>query len=82
MRTSRAVEESNRAWLKGWRVAVLLALIFGEVATPTGDAISMLMLAIPTSGLYFAAVGVTLRRDHRVAKQATADDDENIVSES
>ena len=65
---------AGRTWLKGWRVAVLLAFVFGAVATPTGDAISMLVLAIPISALYFAAVGITLRHDHQVAKRAAAED--------
>jgi len=73
---------AGRTWLKGWRVAVLLAFVFGAVATPTGDAISMLVLAIPISGLYFAAVGITLRHDHQVAKRAAAEDAEDAASAS
>ena len=73
---------SGRTWLKGWRVAVLLAFIFGAVATPTGDAISMLVLAIPISGLYFAAVGITMRHDHQVAKRAAAEEAEDALSAS
>ena len=63
---------AGRTWLAGWRVAVLLAFVFGAVATPTGDAISMLVLAIPISGLYFAAVGVAIVLDRRKARRAAA----------
>jgi len=64
----------GRTWLTGWRVAVLLAFIFGAVATPTGDAISMLVLAIPISMLYFVAVGVAILLDRRAARRAAAAD--------
>ncbi len=64
----------GRTWLGGWRVAVLLSFVFGAVATPTGDAISMLVLALPITALYFIAVGVTLRIDRRAAKRAAAED--------
>jgi len=62
----------GRTWLTGWRVAVLVAFVFGAVATPTGDAISMLVLAVPITGLYFAAVGITLLHDRRSARRAAA----------
>ena len=56
---------AGRTWLGGWRVAVLLAFLFGAIATPTSDAISMLVLALPITALYFVAVGITLRLDRR-----------------
>ena len=64
----------GRTWFGGWRVAVLLSFAFGAIATPTGDAISMLVLAIPIVALYFIAVGVTIRIDKRAAKRAAAED--------
>ena len=67
---------SGRTWLNGWRVAVLVAFAFGAVATPTGDAISMLVLAVPITALYFVAVGITILHDRRAARRAVADDDE------
>lgn len=63
---------AGRTWLAGWRVAVLLAFVFGAVATPTGDLLSMLVLAIPITVLYFAAVGIAVVHDRRVAKRAAA----------
>ena len=57
-------------------VAVMLSFLFGAVATPTGDAISMLVLAIPITVLYFAAVGIGLvldrRRERRIATEDAA----------
>jgi sec-independent protein translocase protein TatC len=67
----------GRTWLHGWRVAVMLAFVFGAVATPTGDAISMLVLAIPITILYFAAVGVGLALDRRRARRLAAEDDDD-----
>lgn len=63
-------------WLHGWRVAVLLAFVFGAVATPTGDVLSMLVLAVPIMALYFVAVGIGVvidrRRDRRLAAEEAA----------
>lgn len=43
-----------------WRVAILVLMIFSAVATPTGDAFTMLMLGIPLTGLYLAS-GLIMR---------------------
>jgi len=57
---------SPRAWLKGWRWAVLTIFLFAAIATPTSDALSMLVLALPMTALYFGAIGVgALRRRKR-----------------
>lgn len=47
-----------RTWLKGWRWAVLLIFIFAAVMTPTPDAITMIVMALPMCGLYFGAIGI------------------------
>lgn len=61
-------------WAKGWRWAVLLVFVFAAIATPTPDAISMILLALPICGLYFGALGVCLLLDRRAARRAlTAD---------
>ena len=65
----------GRTWLHGWRVAVMLSFVFGAVATPTGDAVSMLVLAIPIAILYFVAVGIGLVLDRRRARRLAADDE-------
>ena len=55
-----------RVWLKAWRWAVLLIFIFTAVMTPTPDAITMTVMAIPMCGLYFGAIGIgALRARHR-----------------
>jgi sec-independent protein translocase protein TatC len=67
----------GRTWLHGWRLAVMLSFVFGAVATPTGDAISMLVLAIPITLLYFVAVTIGLLLDRRRARRLAAEEDED-----
>ncbi|NCT90721.1 twin-arginine translocase subunit TatC [Cellulomonas sp. APG4] len=52
-------------WLRGWRWAVLLVFVFAAFATPTPDAITMILLALPMCGLYFGAVGLCHVLDRR-----------------
>ena len=63
---------SGKAILKAWRAAVLIITLFTAIATPSADVLSMILLAIPMVVLYFAAVGVTLVHDRRVAKRDAA----------
>jgi len=63
---------SGKAILKGWRVAILVAVIFSALATPAADIVSMLMLAGILIVLFFAAAGVSLLFDRRKAKRDAA----------
>ena len=58
-----------RIMLKGWRIAVLLIFVFAAMMTPTPDAWTMLVLAMPMVGLFFAAVGVATILDRRRARR-------------
>lgn len=58
-----------RVMLQGWRIAVILNFVFAAMMTPTPDAWTMLALAAPMCGLYFAACGVATLVDRRRAKQ-------------
>lgn len=60
---------SGKAWLKGWRWAVLLITIFSAIMTPSPDALPMLIIGAPMILLYFMAVGICLLIDRRRAKQ-------------
>lgn len=60
-----------RVWLKGWRWAVLLIFIFTAVMTPTPDAVTMTVMAIPMCALYFGAIGIGALR----ARQRTRGDE-------
>jgi sec-independent protein translocase protein TatC len=70
----------GRTWLNGWRVAVMLSFLFGAVATPTGDVVSMLVLAVPITILYFIAVGIGILLDRRRARRL-ADEDAAFIAE-
>jgi sec-independent protein translocase protein TatC len=63
---------SGRDILKGWRVAILIASVFGALATPAADIVSMLMLAGILVVLYFAAAGVSVLFDRRRSKRDKA----------
>jgi sec-independent protein translocase protein TatC len=54
-----------RVMLKGWRIAVMLIFVFAAMMTPTPDAWTMLVLALPMVGLFYAAVGVSTLLDRR-----------------
>jgi len=58
-----------RIMLKGWRIAVILIFVFSAMMTPTPDAWTMLVLALPMVGLFYAAVGVSMLLDRRRARR-------------
>lgn len=66
----------GRTWGRGWRWAVLLVFTFAAIATPTPDALSMILLALPICALYFGALGICLlldrRKDRRAAELAAS----------
>jgi sec-independent protein translocase protein TatC len=41
---------------KNWRAAIVATSVIGAVATPSNDAFTMLMMAIPLAILYFASI--------------------------
>src|SRR5690606_18679814 len=45
----------SRVILGSWRIAALLIMVFAAVATPTGDAYTMLLLGVPLLVLYIVA---------------------------
>jgi len=63
----------GRAILKAWRVAVLICALFGAIATPAADVLSMLLLMVPMVVLYFLAVGISLLNDRRRRKRDAAE---------
>jgi sec-independent protein translocase protein TatC len=44
--------------LRSWRYAVIIITIASAVFTPSGDPVSMLILAAPLVAFYFMAIGV------------------------
>lgn len=61
-----------RTWLNGWRWAVVVAFTFAAIATPTPDAITMFVVAIPICVLFFAAIGVCQLHDRRLDRRLVA----------
>ncbi|MGX1702443.1 twin-arginine translocase subunit TatC [Microbacterium sp. NPDC055357] len=60
---------SGRAILRGWRVAVLIAVTFAAIATPPADVVTTLLLAGILILLFFAAAGLSMLFDRRNAKR-------------
>ena len=46
------------AWLHGWRVAMIVAVVFAAVASPSGDIATLAVLTSPIVFLYFSAIGI------------------------
>jgi sec-independent protein translocase protein TatC len=62
----------SKTILKGWRIAVLLVMVFAAIVTPTADIISMFALAIPIIALYFIAALIAHLHDRSVARRTEA----------
>jgi sec-independent protein translocase protein TatC len=63
---------SSKTILRGWRVAVLIIIVFAAIVTPSADVISMFVLALPIIALYFVAVLITHLHDRAVARRLDA----------
>lgn len=59
-----------RAMIKGWRVALMLILVFAAFATPDPSAWTMLALALPVFFLYWVAIGVSAIMERRRKRNA------------
>ncbi|GAB2691434.1 twin-arginine translocase subunit TatC [Microbacterium marinum] len=55
--------------MKGWRVAIVIATVFAGAATPAADIVSMLVLAVILTVLFFAAAGLSMLFDRRRRKR-------------
>jgi sec-independent protein translocase protein TatC len=64
---------SSKMILKSWRVIVLIVFVFGAIATPAPDALSMFFLVIPMLALFSAAWGICVLNDRRKKARAIAD---------
>lgn len=67
---------SARAFVKGWRVAILLIADFTAIATPAAAVFSMFLPAVPMVFLYVVAADVAWIYDRGVAKRTAALDAE------
>jgi sec-independent protein translocase protein TatC len=58
----------GRTWLAGWRWAIFLIFLFSAIMTPTPDAITMILVALPMCVLFFVAIGIAEIHDRRRAR--------------
>ncbi|PWD52467.1 twin-arginine translocase subunit TatC [Serinibacter arcticus] len=63
-------------WRKGWRWAIVGIFTFAAFATPSPDAVSMIIMAVPICGLYGIALLVCARIDRSRARREAAEDAE------
>ncbi|WP_431045266.1 twin-arginine translocase subunit TatC [Streptomyces sp. P1-3] len=56
---------TGKRMLSWWRFMVVGITVFAAVATPTGDPLTMSVLAAPIIVLYFGATGISLVNDRR-----------------
>lgn len=56
---------SGYAMMKWWRQIIMIVVVFGAVATPTGDPLNMMLLAGPMLILVFSAIGIARLIDKR-----------------
>jgi sec-independent protein translocase protein TatC len=66
---------SGRRMLGWWRGMVIGITVFAAVATPTGDPLTMSLLAAPIVFLYFLAMGICFFNDSRRSRRRAADPD-------
>ncbi len=59
-------------WAKGWRWAIVIAFAFAAVMTPTPDAWTMILVALPICGLYGVALGLCWLHDRRADRRQQA----------
>ncbi len=64
---------SGRAILRPWRVWIFGITVFTAAFTPTGDPLTMALLAVPLCAFYFIAGGIALVVDKRRAKRTLAE---------
>lgn len=63
----------GRTMLGWWRGIVMGSLVFGALATPTGDPVNMTILALPVAALVFVAIGIALLNDRRRRRRGVLD---------
>lgn len=63
----------SAARLRGWwRVIIFLIFVFAAVVVPTGDPLTMLVLAVPICLLFLAALGICSLHDRRKSRRSDA----------
>lgn len=60
---------SARAIIRGWRIALVVIVVFSAVVTPASDVMSMVFVGVPLCLLYAGAAMWTWAHDRRVARR-------------
>jgi sec-independent protein translocase protein TatC len=68
---------SGKSILRSWRIWIFGITLFTAAFTPTGDPLTMALLALPLCLFYFTAGGIALMVDRKRAKRAVALDGDN-----
>ncbi|WP_432488964.1 twin-arginine translocase subunit TatC [Kineococcus sp. SYSU DK018] len=66
------------AILKQWRIVVFLCFLFSAIFTPTPDALTMIVMAMPLIFLFFLAIGICLINDKRRRRNSGEPDFEHL----
>ena len=72
---------SANAIRRSWRWTVLAVFLFGAIATPTGDPISMMLLAGPMLLLILIAFGICLLNERRRARRSSEPDYDSLADD-
>ena len=67
-----------RSW---WRAIVFIIFVFAAVATPTGDPLTMTVLAVPICLLFFVALAVATIHDRTKAKRRAIEDPDSLLDD-
>lgn len=59
---------SARTLARSWRYAVVAIVLFSALATPSADAMSMFVVAVPMTALYAAALAIAVLHDRARAR--------------
>lgn len=73
----------GRTMLKAWRWVTLVCFCFTAVMVPTPDPFTMIFMALPMVGLYFAAVTIGFVHDRHKARQEgdIPDDQASVIDD-
>ncbi len=54
---------SPEFWMRNWRWAALISMIFAAIITPDGTGVTMTMIAVPMMTLYFSGCAIALSKN-------------------
>ena len=63
---------SARALARSWRVCVVAIVVVSALVTPAADVLSMFLIALPMTALFFGAYLVAVLHDRAVARRTAA----------